>query len=82
MPYLKKKNNFSDTQDGDDARRVLEAMVLDARYNTAASYSSKTEIYPDNLRPFVDKHMEFLSTHPDTNPAHYLANLRLMTRLQ
>jgi hypothetical protein len=82
MPYVKKKNNFFDSQEGYETKRVLEAMVEDGRYNTASSYSAKIETYPDNLMPFVDKHMEYLNAHPSTNPSHYLANLRLMTRLR
>ncbi len=61
---------------------MLEAMVLDKSYNTESSYSSNSELYPDNVQSFIDKHMNYINTHPDTNIEHYLSNLRLMTRIQ
>lgn len=77
-----KKINFAETQAGVETRQVLIAMVEDDRYMTDSSYSANAELYPDNLIPFVEKHMNYLRAHPSTDPQHYLANLRLMTRLK
>lgn len=76
-----KKVNFLETPEGLEAARVLRLMVEDASYNTEPSYSANTGLYPDNLIPFMDKHMNYLCSHPATNPRLYLSNLRLMTRL-
>lgn len=82
MPSLKQRNNFLDSQDAAEIEQTLLGMVKDARYNTVASYSTNSTLYPDNLIPFVEKHMNYLSTHPSTDPQHYLANLRLMTKVR
>jgi hypothetical protein len=80
MPTYKKKVDFFETTEGQEAKKVLRAMVTDAAYNTESSYSANDTLYPDNVIPFVNKHMEYLRNHPATNPRHYIANLRLMTR--
>lgn len=79
MPTLKKKTNFLCSEEAVEIKRLLRLMATDIAYNTKSSYSTNSELYPDNLIPFVDKHMNFLSTHPSTDPAQYMANLRLMT---
>lgn len=81
MATYKKKPNFFDTEEGIAALAALQAMVADASYCTKPSYSSNIVLYPDNLIPFIDKHMCYLRDHPATKPQHYLSNLRLMTKL-
>lgn len=80
MPTYKKKPPFFETEEGLEIRQVLIKMAADPAFNTLASYSANTETYPDNQIPFVNKHMNYLRTHPATDPRHYIANLRLMTR--
>ena len=82
MSLPKRALDFIDSPEGIAIRRQLEKMETDALYNTSSSYSAKTEIYADNLIPFVDKHMNYLTSHPSLNPDIYLSNLRLMTRLK
>jgi hypothetical protein len=82
MPTIKKNLNFLETEEGKEAARLLTAMAADAAFNTGPSYSADTNEYPNNLIPFVNKHMDYLRNHPATNPSHYLANLRLMTRIK
>lgn len=82
MPTYKKKPNFFETEEGVEFIETLRIMAKDKTYNTKSSYSANGELYPDNLIPFVNKHMEYLKNHPATNPQHYLANLRLMTRVR
>ena len=80
MPSTKKRSNFFDSEEGLKARQALEALVDSEGYNTNDGYSSDAEKYPDGVMPFVDKHMEYLRTHPMISVDHYLANLRLRTR--
>lgn len=77
-----KKIHFMDTEKGAWIERELRVMFEDATYNTESSYSANSEAYPNNLIPFVDKHMNYLRAHPATDPHQYLANLRLMTRVR
>lgn len=80
MYTLKRKNDFLQSEAGIEAYKLLKSMVLDDAYHTDASYSSNTELYPDNLIPFVEKHIDYLCAHSETNPSMYLSNLRLITR--
>lgn len=57
-------------------RADLEKMMSDPGFNTVSTYSPTS--VEDVL--FADKHLKYLSQHPNVNPAHYLSNLRLMTR--
>lgn len=82
MPTLKKRANFIGSEEGLAIEHSLQQMDADVLYNTESSFSANNEQYPDNLIPFVDKHMNYLRTHPAVNPQHYLSNLRLMTRLR
>jgi hypothetical protein len=63
-------------------KKALKAMVASSAYYTEATYSTNSELYPDNLMPFVDKHMHYLRSHPTIDPERYLSNLRLMTRVR
>lgn len=78
----KQSTLFLESEEGQTIRRQLEKMVASSQYNTTSTYSSKTDIYSDNLIPFVDKHLNYLTSHPSLNPTLYLANLRLMTKLR
>lgn len=82
MATLKKRVNFYESEEGQAAQLLLEAMAADIGYNTPASYSANLERYPDKLMPFVEKHMTYLNQHPSVEPRHYLANLRLMSRIR
>lgn len=79
---IKRRNDFVSSELGIEAIGLLKAMILDTSYNTNPSYSINTELYPDNLMPFFDKHVEFLSNHNEINPLLYISNLRLMTRIR
>lgn len=82
MSTYKKKSTLFETEIGAVVEQALRSMTTDRSYNTTSTYSANTTLYPDNLIPFVDKHMEYLRTHPSMNPRHYIANLRLMTRIR
>ncbi len=82
MSTVKKRVNFFESLEGLEIKRILTVMALDTAYNTDSSYSANSELYPDNLIPFVAKHMSYLNAHPSTDPGHYVSNLRLMTRVR
>lgn len=82
MPIAKKQADFLASDQGVDARQKLTMMMSDKTYETSPSYSSNANLYPGNRITFVDKHMNYLMNHQDTDPAKYLANLRLMTRIR
>ncbi len=82
MRSTKQETDFLNSEAGMKARQVLELMVKDTIYNTEPSHSANTEMYPDNMMPFVDKHMNYLSSRSTVNPDLYLSNLRLMTRIR
>jgi hypothetical protein len=84
MPVSKKtrKNHFFETPEGMDVIATLKMMDADDKFNTKSSYSANSGLYPDHQIPFVDKHVEYLRCHPSTDPEHYLANLRLVTRIR
>lgn len=80
MSTVNKKPNFSETEEGIAIQQRLKDMMNDATYNTTSTYSANTQVYPDNLIPFVNKHMDYLKAHPAMDPQQYLSNLRLMSR--
>ncbi|HMS49906.1 MAG TPA: hypothetical protein PKA02_00505 [Candidatus Saccharibacteria bacterium] len=82
MPVLKKRVNFTESAEGIWARQTLERLVADSAYNTDSTYSTDAELYPGNLIPFVEKHMNNLNSHPDLDATQYIANIRLMTRIR
>lgn len=82
MPTYKKKVNFSDTIQGLEIEEELRNLDQNKLYNTEATYSANSSLYPNNIIPFVDKHMAYLTSHPSVDPDLYMANLRLMTRIR
>jgi hypothetical protein len=60
----------------------LKKIEADVTFHTNSSYSANTGSYPDNLIPFVQKHMLYLTEHPFVNPDQYLSNLRLMIKVR
>lgn len=80
IPLRKSAVDFLSSEEGIAIRKQLEKMAGSDSYNTTSSYSANTEIYSDNLIPFVDKHLYYLAAHSGINPALYISNLRLMTR--
>ena len=82
MPTAKKKVNLYESEEGMVIQQELREMAADIRYNTGSSYSADSSSYADHLIPFVDKHMRYLIVHPSVDPVHYIANLRLMTKIR
>jgi hypothetical protein len=82
MGTTKKRTHFFDSEEGLEIRQELQFMAVDSTYNTIASYTTDTQQYPDNLMPFVDKHMNYINAHPKLDTFMYIANIRLMTRIR
>jgi hypothetical protein len=82
MAVAKTRSTFFETEEGKKIQLELQEMFSSNLYNTAASYSANNALYPDNLIPFVDKHMNFLITHPSVKASTYLANVKLMTKVR
>jgi hypothetical protein len=78
----KKRRDFLASAEGQEIKRRLQYMAADSAYNTESSYSTNSSEYPDNLIPFVDKHMNYLNAHPKLDADQYLANIQLMTRVR
>jgi len=65
----------------DAAAKVRMNLVLmdsDPLYNTTASY----QYFNMAGLSFVDKHMLYLSQHPNVSHQHYLSNLRLKSKIR
>jgi hypothetical protein len=82
MALVKSRAAFFDTEEGEKIKQELQQMADSSLYNTEASYSINSSLYPDNLIPFVDKHMNYLINHPSLDANKYVANIRLMTRVR
>ena len=78
---LNVKSSFFDSEESKAIKQRLQLMADSVTYNTQSSYTANGLRYPDNLLPFVDKHMNYLSAHPQLDAGMYLRNLRLMTRI-
>lgn len=69
---------FVTSEAGLSAEAELITMESDPQYNTQTSFSSRQT----NRVPFVERHMIYLSQHPKLDWRHYVANLRLMTKIK
>ncbi len=75
-----RKQDFFDTPEGEAIKAILISMDESDDFNCPASYSPNTEIYEDNLIPFVDKHMAYIRSHPSLNAMQYVSNLKIVSR--
>lgn len=71
--------SFLKSEEGVAAYEALVAMVSDANYNTDSTFSPSET---DGILTFVDKHMDYLCSHPNVKSEHYLSNLRLIARIR
>jgi hypothetical protein len=82
MTTYKKRPDFATSEEGIRVREELALMVLDDSYLTESSFSIDSAKYANNRIPFIDKHLAYLQNNPATNIDHYLANLRLKTKVR
>lgn len=71
--------NFLNSAEGAEAYADLMKMQSDAGYKTVSSYSPTSE---DGVLTFIDKHMNYLSTHTSVNATQYVSNLKLITKIR
>ena len=82
MSMLNIRDNLFGPEEREDIRQRLQNMVDSNSYNTESSYAANGLLYPDNLISFVDRHINYLNSHPKLDAGMYLSNLRLMTRIR
>ena len=78
---LKQRADYFNSTQGREVQRELINMSTNTKYNTTSTYTTNGELYPDNLIPFVDKHMNYINSHPQLDAWTYLANVKIYTRL-
>lgn len=71
--------DFLASPEGIAAHAELIEMENDKNYKTVSTYSPSSE---DGCLLFIDKHMNYLSSHAGVNAAQYVSNLRLITRIR
>jgi hypothetical protein len=81
MSYSKKPN-FLESVEAVNVKARLLQMQTDRAFNTHSTYSADETKYPNHQMSFVDKHMAYLASHPAVDPEHYLANLRLISKIR
>jgi hypothetical protein len=82
MAVMKKRNYLVDSLEGAQIKHSLRLMELDQTFHTESSYSANGVLHNDHVISFTDKHWSYLNNNPQVDPTHYLANLRLMTRVR
>jgi hypothetical protein len=82
MATNRKQTDFIASDEGQRIRQELSDMLTNQGYTTESTYNTNSDLYPDNKIPFVEKHMHYIATHPSVDPNHYLANLRLITKVR
>lgn len=67
------QKRFYASQQCNEAREALEKLVKNPSYNTDSDY------YNGATLDFVNRHLQYLSTHPLVKIDGYVSNLKLMT---
>lgn len=66
----------------DEAKAKLLAYEADETMNTCGRYSPSATEWPDNVMPFSEIHIAYLTKNKTVDPAHYLSNLELMIKVR
>lgn len=82
MAKHKRASDFFETAEGIAFTEKLKHMAQDPAFHTPATYSSNSDLHPDNTVSFVEKHSNYIQKHPKVDPQQYLSNLRVMTRVR
>lgn len=72
------QQKFLDSDEAEAVRAELTRMDKDDNYNTQPMYAA-TRVED---KPFVERHMTYLSDRPKLDPQQFLRNLKLMTRIK
>lgn len=73
---------FSTIMSEEEILVVLRVMEADPQCKTEAAYRANSDVWPENSISFSSNHLQYLKTHPNLNPRHYLANLKLMIKIR
>jgi predicted AlkP superfamily phosphohydrolase/phosphomutase len=73
--YTMNQKKFYSSEQYTEARAALEQLVDNPRFDTDTNVSKLIAL------PFVERHLHYLSTHPQVKVAGYIANLKIMTSL-
>ncbi|MBC7512787.1 hypothetical protein H7142_03985 [Candidatus Saccharibacteria bacterium] len=76
MAVTIRTQRFLDSQAAETVRLELIEMMEDPVFNTRVSYSAAL----NGDISFVDKHMNYLSSHLAVDPDQYMSNLKLITK--
>jgi len=76
IPLTPGQERFYISERAEDARKALKELVNDASYTT--------DIRDKGVdgAEFIDRHLRYLSSHPNVELHGYLSNLRLMTSVK
>lgn len=66
--------------DENEIKATLQAMEENPSLVTKSAFRANSEKWPDNTISFVENHLDYLRSHPKTDPEQYLSNLRLRIR--
>lgn len=70
------QKRFFASEQCDEAREQLQAIVDSGQYDTQSSY------YAASSFSFIERHLNYLSLHPNLGIHGYISNLKLMTRIR
>lgn len=82
MPSAYIKSKMKHYIKENEVMQALQSMMDDESFHSKPGYSVNTDNYPDHAVPFAEWHLNYLKTHPQVDPQHYLANLRLMLKVR
>lgn len=66
----------------DEARAKLLSLEANPGMKTVGRYSPLATMWPDNVMPFSEIHLAYLTKNKTVNPALYLSNLELMIKIR
>lgn len=69
------KNKYYDSDQCREAKQLLQQLVDNPQYDTTSKY------YGASSAGFVERHLQYLSTHSVKNLEGFISNLKLMTRI-
>lgn len=66
----------------DEIKAKLLSLEADPTMKTVDRYSPTADKWPDNMVPFSEVHLTYLSKNKGVNPAQYISNLELMIKIR
>ncbi len=75
---IQQQEGFINNVREDEIISALKQMKRNALYLTEPTYRGNAEKWPNNQISFIDYHIAYLKSHPQVNPDHYIANLKLV----